>query len=276
MSVSSVEAKPEYVPTDFYNRICCNVRMISDHLSHLERNNESKKSNAVNIIICEKKKLYLIRMISNHLRLKDFYIQNQQNDSLLLHIMCAFEYLPEWEQDYKTTGREDAQIIQKMQKSLSRCASLLSESPDARFNIQMFWEEYIKKIIANGSHESVTDEGKKHLSIARKLIFPNLNSTQELHELGAITEDCRISRGIHMDLVNFFQEMSKYLEDIQPLAKDKGGLVKKINAQDAYIHYIVRRLKRILEDHNISVRKHVVNPHIRVHVKSESAARVAA
>ncbi len=249
--------RPKYVPLKFYNDICAQIKFLNKHIINLRRNEDVASFNKYNIIICEEQKNYCVNFIENSLNFKDFYLESQGNEDLLLHVRCAFKHLPEWRYDFKTSGREDALAAEKMRKALEKCTGALSESVDLRFNVQMFWEKQIIKLISSGSEERITDGGRETLKLAKQMIFPNFSNQKNLVHKGMIKEGNTTSNSVHHDLMHLFLQISEYLAEIKPLAAGKSMKVKKINSKDAYLHYIVRTLKEIFEVHGVNNRKHV-------------------
>jgi hypothetical protein len=249
--------RPKHIPVDFFNQAYKQIVFINDHVSSMEMDEKLKELNGINIAVQKEKIAYISSMISDNLILKDFYIQNQNNDDLFLDVMYAFESLPEWRNDYKTSGRQDYLSIQKMKKALAQCSDALSESPDVRLNVQMHWERYIRKIINSGCEKALTSKGRDVLTLAKNIIFPSFSNINKLREEGLVSKADSISFSRYQDFANFLEDMSEHLSEIEGAAKEKNTRVKKLNAQDAYVHYIVRRLKEVLEDHGVSSRKHV-------------------
>jgi len=252
-----LSSKPKYIPETFFVKVCNHISFIKDHLKHLNRCAKSIECNKRNIQIYKGQELYLMNMVSDDLVLKDFYIQNKENTNLLLDILYAFLSLPEWRYDYKTSGREDAILIKKMEKNLRQCVKYLSESPDVRLNIQFFWEDYIRNIITSGCNETITDDGRNVLQMAKKITFPNMPNIGELRQKGMIINDSTISGSLYLDFMYFFVEISDHLKKLEVSAEQKTSRVKKINAGDAYIHYIIRNLKEVMQENEVCSRRHV-------------------
>jgi len=246
--------RPNYIPQEFYKSVSQNISLSKKHCSTLNTALEGNKF--LNSIELDRIS-YLSNLISDDLILKDFYVSNGENDKLLNGIVCLFDGLSWWHHDFKTSGRQDAAIARKLKDKLSECTVLLCASPDLRFNIQMRWEMHIRQIVDHGYKYELTPKGIEIKKMTKKLFSGSILQKLELENEGLIIPNSSVEISRYIDLLTAFIMLTEYLQEIEPQAAKKSSCVKKLHAEDAVVHYAVRKLKKLFEKHSVIKRKHI-------------------
>lgn len=219
-------SRPTYIPEEIFNYVLFHMDCIPKHscstggFSSILRNYNKK------IEKLESNRLsYFLNYINseNDSLLKEYFLEFKQQPELLKGIISRFDEMVDWQIDFKLTPTEKVRTASKLAKSLLDAAIYTSVCPDTRLALQLKFEDSIK------SAKSIGTKGNPTTS--KKDTYPDLKRT--LRDLSALAADLEASY------------------------KTNKGIVRKVNAPDAHLHFLIRRLRDTFVRYDVPTRKHV-------------------
>lgn len=219
-------SKPSYVPEEVFNYVLFHMDCFPRHYYSTKGFLSIFRNHCEKIEKLESNRLsYFLNYINdeNDFLLKEYFVDFQRQPELLKSIISCFDEMVEWQIDYKLTPTEKAKTASKLAKSLLDAAIYTSICPDTRLALQLKFEDSIK------SAKSIVS--KENPATSEKDTYPDLKRTlRDLSTLAAALEDSY---------------------------KTNKGIVRKVNAPDAHLHFLIRTLRDTFVKYDIPKRKHV-------------------